>query len=126
MGAIFRCDIYHSVSPIGEIQLLRENGRRVLAATLGEHSYTLGEVELMESDCIVIGNEGHGIDEKISIHDFRMVQGPTHTNLIFDVVVPLKFRLSDEEVMNRIKEGIRSMQGNYFGVVKIDKPYIME
>lgn len=65
MGAIFRCDIYHSVSPIGEIQLLRENGRRVLAATLGEHSYTLGEVELMESDCIVIGNEGHGIDEKI-------------------------------------------------------------
>ena len=65
-------------------------------------------------------------DEKISIHDFRMVQGPTHTNLIFDVVVPLKFRLSDEEVMNRIKEGIRSMQGNYFGVVKIDKPYIME
>lgn len=68
----------------------------------------------------------HGIDEKISIHDFRMVQGPTHTNLIFDAVVPLKFRLSDEEVMNRMKEGIRSMQGNYFGVVKIDKPYVQE
>ena len=65
MGAIFRCNVYQSNSPIEEIKLLQKKNRRVLAAALGEISYTLGEINLMKSDCIVIGNEGHGIDEKI-------------------------------------------------------------
>ena len=33
------------------------------------------------------------LDRRLSIHDFRMVEGPTHTNLIFDVVTPFGFRL---------------------------------
>lgn len=37
------------------------------------------------------------IDKNLSIHDFRMVVGATHTNLIFDTVVPCKFRMTDEE-----------------------------
>ena len=40
----------------------------------------------------------HCIDDAIDIHDFRMVAGPTHTNLIFDAVVPFGFRLTDQEV----------------------------
>lgn len=68
----------------------------------------------------------HGIDEKISIHDFRMVQGPTHTNLIFDAVVPMRFHMSDKEVLERIREAIRCMPGNYSGVVKIENPYYSE
>lgn len=66
----------------------------------------------------------HGINEKITIHDFRMVQGPTHTNLIFDAVVPLKFPMSDEAVLERMTEEIRSLKGNYYGVIKIDKPLL--
>lgn len=65
-----------------------------------------------------------GIDERISIHDFRMVTGPTHTNVIFDAVVPYRFPLSDAEVEERIHEGVRALDGNYFAVVQIDKSYV--
>lgn len=68
----------------------------------------------------------HGIDGKISIHDFRMVKGPTHTSLIFDAVVPLQFHMGEDEVLERIREEIRRMPGNYFGVVKVEYPYYTE
>ena len=45
----------------------------------------------------------HCIDDAIDIHDFRMVAGPTHTNLIFDAVVPFGFRLTDQEVEQKIR-----------------------
>ncbi len=65
-----------------------------------------------------------GIDDRISIHDFRMVKGPTHTNLIFDVVVPYDCKLKDEEVKDRITEEVRKMSGNYFAVIRVDKPFV--
>lgn len=64
------------------------------------------------------------IDERITIHDFRMVTGPTHTNVIFDAVVPFKFRLSDREVEEKIKSAVRTLDGNCFAVVHIDKSYV--
>lgn len=65
------------------------------------------------------------IDPAITIHDFRMVSGPTHTNLIFDAVVPYRFRLSDEEVRRRLTERIRALPGRYFAVVEIDKSHVL-
>ena len=64
------------------------------------------------------------IDPDITIHDFRMVSGPTHTNVIFDAVVSHKCPLSDKEVTRRIVEGVRALDGNYFAVVKIDKSFV--
>ena len=64
------------------------------------------------------------IDETITIHDFRMVTGPTHTNVIFDAVVPFAFCLSDKEVEERIKDAVRTLDGNYFAVIQIDKSYV--
>ena len=65
----------------------------------------------------------HCIDESINIHDFRMVTGPTHTNVIFDAVVPFGFRLSDEEVEEKIKTIVRTLDGNYFAVVSVERSY---
>ena len=65
----------------------------------------------------------HCIDDDINIHDFRMVSGPTHTNLIFDAVVPFGFRLSDEEVEKKIKAAVRALDGNYYAVVKVERSY---
>lgn len=65
-----------------------------------------------------------GIDDQLSIHDFRMVSGPTHTNLIFDVVDPYGSGLRDDELKSDIEENIRAMDGNYFAVIKIDKSYV--
>ena len=67
----------------------------------------------------------HGIDGSISIHDFRMVTGPTHTNVIFDAVVPYSCALSDREAEERIKKAVRELDPHYFAVVQIDKSYVM-
>jgi len=65
----------------------------------------------------------HCIDDQINIHDFRMVAGPTHTNVIFDAVVPFKFRLSDAEVEEKIETAVRTLDGNYYAVVNVEKSY---
>lgn len=65
-----------------------------------------------------------GINETITLHDFRMVAGPTHNNIIFDIVVPFKFRMTDESVIQDIQERARTILGdNYYIVVQIDKAY---
>ncbi len=64
------------------------------------------------------------IDPSVSIHDFRMTAGPGHTNLIFDVVVPHNFRLSDQQISEAIRNAISAMDGGkYYAVVHIDKAY---
>lgn len=65
----------------------------------------------------------HCIDDEINIHDFRMVAGPSHTNVIFDAVVPYGFRLTDSEVEEKIKTAVRTLDGNYFAVVKVERSY---
>lgn len=77
-------------------------------------------------------NEVHGkmetlvklIDPSITIHDFRMVEGPTHTNLIFDVVVPHKFRLSDEQVVEAVRYAAQTLDKTYEVVINVDKTYV--
>ena len=72
-----------------------------------------------------VGEILSGIDPKIKMHDFRIVTGPTHTNVIFDVVVPFKYRLSDSELKKELSEGIRERCGeNCYAVVNIDKAYV--
>ena len=65
----------------------------------------------------------HCIDDAIDIHDFRMVAGPTHTNLIFDAVVPFGFRLTDQEVEEKIRKAVRALDGNYYAVVTVEHSY---
>ena len=65
-----------------------------------------------------------GIDENISIHDFRMVTGPTHTNVIFDAVVPYGCALSDREAEEKIKRAVHELDPRYFAIVQIDKSYV--
>ena len=65
-----------------------------------------------------------GIDENISIHDFRMVTGPTHTNVIFDAVVPYGCKMSDREAEEKIKKAVHELDPSYFAVVQIDKSYV--
>ncbi len=60
----------------------------------------------------------------VSIHDFRMVQGPTHTNLIFDAVVPYGFDMSNEEVKEGLENLVRKHWKNCFAVVHVEQSYI--
>lgn len=66
-----------------------------------------------------------GIGDTLTLHDFRVVFGDTHTNMIFDVVVPYEFYLSDTETTKLIQEKVWDKIGkNYFVVITIDKPAV--
>lgn len=62
----------------------------------------------------------HGIDERLSIHDFRMVYGVGHTNVIFDLVVPLDLNDEIEELKQKINEGIQFGDKKYYAVITTD------
>ena len=65
------------------------------------------------------------IDSVITMHDFRVVMGQTHTNLIFDVVVPYNFAFSDDSLTEQIQIQVNKRIGkNYFVVIQVDKAYL--
>lgn len=63
------------------------------------------------------------IDERLTLHDFRMVHGETHSNLIFDVVVPHKFKMNEKELIAEIQQRVHSKHKGYFCVINIDNDY---
>ncbi len=63
------------------------------------------------------------IGEPWSFHDFRIVPGPTHTNLVFDLLVPYECEYSQSEIEEKIKEHIHSEKPVYL-VITIDHPMI--
>ncbi len=59
----------------------------------------------------------------LSFHDFRVVQGPTHTNLIFDIVVPFSVKVSDAEIRNHVCQAVSEQDPTLFCVIHIDRDY---
>jgi len=64
------------------------------------------------------------MDPRLTIHDFRITPGPAHTNLIFDVVVPYNFSLSDAQVRTQLTEKIKNLSLRYFPVIEVDRDYV--
>ena len=65
------------------------------------------------------------IESDATIHDFRVVDGPTHTNLIFDVVLPYKSKLSEEQFRAEVEKRVRQRNGKCFCVINIDRSYVL-
>ena len=62
------------------------------------------------------------IDERISMHDFRVVFGPSHTNLIFDIVLPFDYPTSEEDILEDIDSRVKSKLGpTHFTVIQVDR-----
>lgn len=64
------------------------------------------------------------IDPEITIHDFRLVPGPTRTKVLFDAVVPYQCALSDQEVKSRIESGVQALDAGWSAVVNVEKGYL--
>lgn len=64
------------------------------------------------------------IDERLTIHDFRMVTGTTHHNMIFDVVIPADFKLSQEELKDIIQKKVWEKWPDYYVVIDVDTAYV--
>lgn len=79
-------------------------------------------VDLLKKQCIDILAE---INDVLSLHDFRVVFGESHTNLIFDIIIPHRFAMSDSDTIKLIQNKIQARIGeNYFAVINVDNPTI--
>lgn len=86
-------------------------------------------------DPVVIGNEKvdnlkqsiinniKNFDESLDIHDFRIVDGKTHTNILFDCVVPYEKNYSKDDIIKHLNNNIKSENEKYYYVIEIDRPY---
>ena len=63
------------------------------------------------------------VSAKMSIHDFRVVDGPTHTNLIFDLIVPHKYHLSNNQIIQIIEDKLSKIDERYFVVITIEHAF---
>lgn len=64
------------------------------------------------------------ISDQIGIHDFRVVWGVTHSNLIFDIVVPFEFKIKDTELIGLISDSVRQINASYRAVITVDHDYV--
>ena len=69
----------------------------------------------------------HQMDERLSLHDFRMVDGEKWINLIFDVVVPFSYGENDRpKLREAIEEEVRSLDERYHCVITFDSGFVAE
>ncbi len=62
-----------------------------------------------------------GINPEYSVHDFRMVRGDTHSNLIFDVALPVAEKIPEKELKDIISSKIKEYDEKYFCVITVDR-----
>lgn len=63
------------------------------------------------------------IDSTLSIHDFRVVSGPHHTNLIFDLVIPFSVKTDSTVIIGQINSALEKQEKNYYAVITVDRSY---
>ncbi|MBQ1288188.1 MAG: cation transporter [Erysipelotrichaceae bacterium] len=64
------------------------------------------------------------IDKDYNIHDFRIVRGPTHSNLVFDVLIPAQDRISHETLKKEISDKVSEIDKSYRCVIQIDHSFV--
>lgn len=63
------------------------------------------------------------LDYSLKFHDFRIVKGTTHTNILFDIVVPYSFSMTDSEIKKYLEAEFSKLDENYFLVIDVDKSF---
>lgn len=64
------------------------------------------------------------IDSEYSIHDFRMTDGGSRTNLIFDLVVPRDKKIDKEALENEVKTKVKQINETYYAVIKVEHSFV--
>lgn len=62
------------------------------------------------------------LDESLDIHDFRIVKGPTHTNILFDCVIPYEKDYTEKEIIKHLKSNINDEKHKYYYVLELERP----
>ena len=66
----------------------------------------------------------HKLDSELKIHDFRVVKGITHTNILFDCIVPFEKEHTDESIKEYLMKEIVPEKEIYYYVIQIDRPFV--
>ncbi len=61
------------------------------------------------------------VDDRLRIHDFRIVPGETHTNLIFDIAAPFELAMTDADLRSKVADGIHEGNNHLFAVITVDR-----
>ena len=64
------------------------------------------------------------LDPVLSVHDLRITAGPYHTNVLFDVMVPYGFRLTDAQVTRELRQAVEALSEKYSAVIQVDHSYV--
>lgn len=64
------------------------------------------------------------MNPQISVHDFRMVKGDTHSNLIFDIALPAGFLKNDAEICEQVEDILKACDDKYYAVITVDRSYV--
>lgn len=81
--------------------------------------------QVVRSARVMVSSVVKGIDERLSIHDFRMVVGPTHTNLIFDVLHPYDVeQFTREQLVREIVARLKAVDSRYEAVITVDREFV--
>jgi len=103
-----------------------DNVERRVKNELGiECTIHMDPIAANDEECIRLKNELIEITREIGldypIHDFRTVVGATHTNLIFDIVVPFEITKTEEEIKKRISDAVINKFPNHYCVITVDR-----
>lgn len=114
-----RADIFRSHDMVDRIerQLRVEYG---IEATVHMDPIAVNDPEVDRLHDLVL-EVVRGLDTRLRIHDFRIVPGDTHTNLIFDVEAPFEVELTDDELRTRLFAGVQARDASLFTVVTVDR-----
>lgn len=91
-------------------------------ATIHMDPITLND-ERVDALRFAILEEIHKFDPKVTIHDFRVVDGPNQTNIIFDAVLPDSSGITDKQLKEQFDRIIKKLPGNCAGVITIDSQF---
>ena len=128
-----RCHVslHAEVDGEGDIYELHE----VIDRAMSELDHKLGCFSVIHMDPVDTKNERlaelreetvqllRNIDPVLSLHDFRMVPGKHRTNLVFDVLVPFSYKLSDEDVRKAVRAAVEERHPDCRCIIQIDKSY---
>ena len=112
-------DVFHTHDVIDNIEKRLHEQLGIIATIHMDPIVTNDETvnALRERTAILLGS----IDQSLSMHDFRVVSGPSHTNLIFDIEAPYECKLSDAEIKQKVAAGLASWEGTHFAVLTVDR-----
>lgn len=103
-----------------EKEILRDMG---IAIVLHYDPVTTNDEATEKAKSIVMSTISK-IDSNLTIHDFRIVPGVTHTNVLFDLVIPHEYNEDEKSISQKVSNEVAKIDSHYILVIHVDRPFV--